>query len=263
MKAEIGIFGGSGFYKLLEGAKGIEIETEYGKPSDRITIGKYEEKTIAFLPRHGKNHEFGPKQINYRANIAAFKKLGVERIIAPCTAGSLTPKIKPGDFVILDQFVDRTWGRADSFFEEKVVHISAADPYCPELREVAYKTAKKLGIRVHQKGTVVVINGPRFSSRAESRWFSSQGFEVINMTQYPEVILAREMGICYCGIALITDYDVGLEGMEDIYPVTAKEVMRVFKDNNERVKRLIFEIIKNIPKERHCECGEALKKAQV
>ena len=262
-KIQIGVFGGSGFYEFLEEKEEIEIETEYGKPSDKIVVGEIEGKRVAFLPRHGKNHQFGPREIPYRANISAFKELGVGRIIAPCAAGSLTPKIKPGDFVILDQFFDRTWGREDSFYEKKVVHISCADPYCPELREIAYQAALKEKISVHPQGSVVVINGPRFSSRAESRFFSAQGFEVINMTQYPEVVLAREMEICYCGIALITDYDVGLEGTEDIYPVTAEEVMRVFQRNNEKVKKLILEMIKEIPLERNCPCKDALKSAQV
>jgi len=261
-KARIGIFGGSGFYNLLEKAEAIDVNTPYGKPSGKITIGEYAGQKIAFLPRHGENHQYPPHKIPYRANIWAFKELGVERIISPSAAGSLQPGIKPGDFVICDQFVDRTWGREDSFFNgPKVAHISGAHPYCPDLRNLAIESCKELDIKTHEKGTAVIINGPRFSSTAESRWFSSHGWEVINMTQYPEVILAREAEICYVNISLITDFDAGLEGMQDIYPVTADEVVRVFKENNDKVKKVIFKMIEKISAERNCLCKDALKTA--
>lgn len=263
-KVEIGVLGGSGFYDLLEKAEEVEVITDYGKPSDKITIGEYVGRRIAFLPRHSKNHTLPPHQIPYRANLAAFKKLNVQRIIAPCAAGSLQPHIKPGDFVILNQFVDRTKNRPDTFYDgppAKVAHISAAHPYCPQLSQLAFEIATQLNIPVHPQGTVVVINGPRFSTYAESRWFTANGWEVVNMTQYPENILARELEICYTGIALITDYDVGLEGEAGIEPVNIETALAVFKENNEKVKRLIFEMIKAMPDKRECECGRALEKA--
>lgn len=263
-QAEIGVFGGSGFYNLLDNVQEISVETEYGQPSDKIRFGEYAGKKIAFLPRHGQNHNLPPHKIPYQANIMAFKKLGVTRIIAPCAAGSLQPQIKPGDFVICNQFIDRTRSRVDTFFNgPKVAHIVGADPYCPQLSQLVIDAGKKLNIKIHSNGTVVVINGPRFSTRAESRWFSKQGWEVINMTQYPEVILAREAEICYTGIALITDFDAGLVGMQDIYPVTLEEVLRVFKKNNDKAKKLILEMITNMPNERTCSCGTALQGAVI
>jgi 5'-methylthioadenosine phosphorylase len=175
------------------------------------------------------------------------KELSVKNIIAPTACGSLKADIKPGDFVICDQFVDRTNGREDTFFDkDDVQHISPADPYCSYLREKAIEAGKKLNIPIHSKGTVVVIQGPRFSTRAESKWFSSMGWDVINMTQYPECYLANELGISYANISLITDYDAGLEGNENIKPVTHEEVLKVFAKNNEKLKTMLFELINNI-----------------
>jgi len=258
-KADIGVFGGSGFYSFLKDVEEVDIDTPYGKPSDKISIATYEGKKIAFLPRHGKNHQYPPHLIPYRANLYAMKQLGVKKIIAPTASGSLQPHIKPGDFVICDQFVDRTTGRKDTFFDgPEVKHISAAYPYCPELRKLAIETGKSLGITTHERGTVVVIQGPRFSTVAESRWFSKLGWEVINMTQYPECYLARELGICYANISLITDYDAGLEGRDDIEPVTHEAVMKFFQENNEKVKTMLFEMIKKIDvTQDKCECSKA------
>ncbi len=254
-QAVIGVFGGSGFYSLLENVKEIAVHTPYGPPSDRVAIAEINGKQVAFLPRHGKHHQYPPHMINYRANLWAMKELGVTRIIGPCAAGSLQAHVKPGDFVVVDQFVNRTWGRHDTFFDGPVTqHLSPAEPYCPELRQVAIDSAKKLGINVHERGTVVVIQGPRFSTKAESREFSKNGWEVINMTQYPEGWLARELGICYTNIALITDYDVGLEENPEIKPVTHQEVLKVFNDNNERLRNLLFTMIDAIPADRACEC---------
>lgn len=257
-RADIGVFGGSGFYKFLDNVQEVYIETPYGSPSDSIAIAEYEGKKIAFLPRHGKNHQYPPHLIPYRANLYAMKKLGVKKIIGPTASGSLQPHIKPGDFVVTDQFVDRTTGRKDTFFDgPEVKHVSSAYPYCPELRKIAIEAGKKLGINIHEKGTVVVIQGPRFSTVAESRWFSKMGWDVINMTQYPECYLARELGICYVNIALITDYDAGLEGRDDIKPVTHEEVLKVFESNNEKLKQMLFEIIKNIDLDScNCNCCE-------
>ncbi|PIY96665.1 MAG: S-methyl-5'-thioadenosine phosphorylase [Candidatus Kerfeldbacteria bacterium CG_4_10_14_0_8_um_filter_42_10] len=263
-QAEIGIIGGSGFYNFLEQAEEIIVDTPYGKPSDKIAVGSYQGQRVAFLPRHGKNHKFVAHRIPYRANIYALKTLGVKRIIAPCAAGSLQFHIRPGSFVICDEFVDRTHNRQDTYYNgPKAIHISSVQPYCPQLRSLAISQCKKLKIPVAEKGTVVVIEGPRFSSGAESQWFSKQGWEVVNMTQYPEVVLARELEMCYLNISLITDFDAGLKGSEDIKPVTAKEVMRVFNDNLAKVKELIFSLIPEIVENRTCHCGEILKEAQL
>ena len=258
-KADIGIFGGSGFYSLLDNVTEISVHTPYGPPSDKIAIAEVGGKKVAFLPRHGKSHQIPPHLINYRANLWAMKELGVTRIFGPCAAGSLQAHVKPGDFVVVDQFVNRTWGRGDTFFEGPVVnHFSAAEPYCSELRQLAIASAKKLGINVHERGTTVIIQGPRFSTKAESREFSKNGWEVINMTQYPEGWLARELGICYVNIALITDYDAGLEGHPEIKPVTHQEVLQVFNNNNERLRNLLFKMIEEMPTARNCECANNL-----
>jgi len=262
LQAQIGIIGGSGFYKLLAGGQEVTIDTPYGQPSEKVLVSEYAGKKIAFLPRHGRHHQYPPHQINYRANLYAFKELGVRTIIAPCAAGSLKPDIKPGDFVICDQFIDRTKSRKDTFFDgPKVVHISAAEPYCPFLRELASETCSALGLSFQRQGTVVVIEGPRFSNKAESDFYS-QTADVINMTQYPEVVLARELEICYLNISLVTDYDAGLKGREDVKSVSAQEVLAIFKENNEKLKELILGLVKNIPNEgRTCACGQALQDA--
>ncbi|RJQ29071.1 MAG: S-methyl-5'-thioadenosine phosphorylase [Peptococcaceae bacterium] len=263
-KADIGVFGGSGFYQFLDGVEEIKVETPYGPPSDRIALAEIKGKKVAFLPRHGKEHDLPPHVINYRANVYAMYKLGVKRIIGPCAAGSLQTGVKPGDFVVCDQFVNLTRERRDTFYDGPVTtHISAADPYCPELRKLVIAEGKKLGIAMHPQGTVVIIQGPRFSTRSESRWFQKMGWEVINMTQYPENILARELEICYVNISLITDYDVGLEGQEDIAPVSHEEVIRVFEANNERLRSLLYAVIEAIPGERECGCKSALANARI
>src|SRR3981081_3902454 len=217
----------------------VSVQTPYGSPSDSIAIGHLGDVRVAFLPRHGPHHRIPPHTINYRANLWAMAQLGVTRIIAPTAAGSLQPHVRPGDFVVCDQFVDRTWGRPDTFYAEgpAVAHVGAADPYCPVMRERAVAEGRGQGVTMHERGTVVVIQGPRFSTRAESRWFSSLGWEVVNMTQYPEAILARELELCYVNISLITDYDVGLEGMPEVAPVSVAEVEKVFAGNTDRVRR--------------------------
>lgn len=257
----VGVFGGSGFYKLLDDVDLVEFSTPYGEPSDRIAIGTVGGRRVAFLPRHGSRHTIPPAAINYRANLWAFKELGVERVIGPNAAGSLQPNIKPGDFVVCDQFVDRTCARADSFYMEgpRVAHLSAADPYCPQLRSLAVEIGREQGIEVHDGGTVVVIQGPRFASRAESRWYGKQGWHVINMTQYPESVLARELEMCYVNVALITDYDAGTEAKPAIAPVNATDVVAVMDSNNERVRRLILTLIERAPEERSCSCGRAMR----
>jgi 5'-methylthioadenosine phosphorylase len=262
--ADVGVFGGSGFYELLTDVTHHPVQTPYGPPSDALAVGTYEGVRVAFLARHGRGHRYPPQAINYRANVWAMAALGVTRILGPSAAGSLQPHVKPGDFVICDQFVDRTSGRAATFYDgPPVVHISAADPYCPELRELAAAAAGELGIPVHDRGTVVVIQGPRFSTRAESRWFTGAGWEVVNMTQYPEQVLARELEICYVNISLITDYDVGLEGSPDVEPVSVAGVIQVFNRNNARVRDLLLRLIPRIPRERGCICARALEGAVI
>lgn len=247
-RAQVGIFGGSGFYSLLSGSvREVWIETPYGAPSDKITIGEMGGKTVAFLPRHGRDHRLPPHAINYRANIWAMKSLGVTDLIGPNACGSLQSHIKPGDFVICDQFVDRTWGRRDTFYDGPVVtHVSAADPYCPILREHAVRVCRERGVSVHDRGTVVVIQGPRFSTKSESRWFTAQGWEVINMTQYPECYLALEQEICYVNLSLITDFDAGLVG-EGTAPVTNEEVLEVFKANLDKLRGVLSQMVETLP----------------
>mgnify|MGYP000164355216 CR=1 FL=1 len=246
-KADIGVFGGSGFYSFLENVEEIEIETPYGKTSDKISLAQIGDKKVAFLPRHAKDHSFPPHLIPFQANLYAMKMLGVKYIIAPTASGSLRVDYKPGDFVICDQFVDRTCGRKDTFFTgPEVRHISPAEPYNEKLRQLAIQVCEDFDIPVHKSGTVVVIQGPRFSTKAESRWFSNMGWDVINMTQYPECMLAKELDIPYANIALITDYDAGLEGNPEVKPVTEEEVYRVFKDNNEKVKKVLYKMIEKL-----------------
>jgi 5'-methylthioadenosine phosphorylase len=262
--ADIGVFGGSGFYSLLEDAREHKVDTPYGEPSDTLTVGGIAGRTVAFLARHGRTHRLPPHRINYRANVWAMKSLGVQWVFGPCAAGSLQPHVRPGEFVICDQFVDRTWGRADTFYDGPIVtHIAGADPYCPTLRRLAVEAAGTLGIPVHDRGTVVVIQGPRFSTRAESRWFHSQGWEVINMTNYPEGVLARELEMCYVNISLITDYDVGIDEVPGAEPVTQETVLRVMQQNNEKLRRLLAAMIGRVPATRACSCASALAHARL
>ena len=261
-KADIGVFGGSGFYSFIEKVEEIKIKTPYGEPSDSLFVANVGGLSVAFLPRHGRKHSIPPHKINYRANVWAMKELGITRIISPCAVGSLQKEIKPGDFVICDQFIDRTRGRIDTFYDGPIAtHVSAADPYCPELRDLAIKATEENKIKCHRTGTVVVIQGPRFSTKSESKWFTSMGWSVINMTQYPEAYLARELEMCVVNIALSTDYDSGLVG--DVAPVSHSEVMKVFQQNLDKLRKVLFTLIKNIPEARlKCKCSEVLKHAR-
>jgi len=256
--AEIGVFGGSGLYSLLEDPREIELTTPYGPPSGPVHVGTIHERRVAFLPRHGHAHTLPPHRINYRANLWAFHQLGVTRVLGPCASGSLQPEIEPGHFVVCDQLVDRTYGRDQTFFDGPgATHISFADPYCPELRAVAVDAVRAEGITVHDGGTVVVIQGPRFSTRAESTWYREAGWQVVNMTQYPEAALARELGLCYASIALITDYDVGVEGVDGAVPVTQAEVFGFFEQNAARVRDVLAVAVAAMPVERACDCADA------
>jgi 5'-methylthioadenosine phosphorylase len=258
--AEIGVFGGSGFYSFLTDVETVDLDTPYGRPSAPPMIGDVGGRRVAFIPRHGVKHEFPPHQVPYRANAWAMKELGVVRVLGPNACGSLQPHVKPGDFVICDQLVDRTRSRPHTFYDGPVsTHISFADPYCETMRQVTIDAGHDLGIPIHERGTVVVIEGPRFSTRAESAWFAGAGWEVINMTQYPEALLARELELCYANISLITDYDVGVEGVP---PVTHEDVIRVFAENNDKLRDLLFAVIPKLPVERDCSCGTALERAR-
>ncbi len=263
-RAEIGVFGGSGFYRFFKGAEEIPVKTPFGKPSAKVTLSEVGGKEVAFIPRHGVHHEYPPQTVPYRANVMAFKQLGARRIVAPNAVGSLKTDIRPGDLVFCDQFVNFTTGRKDTFYDgPETTHVGMAEPYCPQMREVAVKSAKKLGLAFHPKGTVVVIQGPRFSTTAESRFFTRQGWDVINMTQYPEVVLAREQELCYLNISLATDYDAGLEGDPSVKPVSHEEVIKVFNSKMESLRELIVEIVKALPEKRSCECGTALAHARM
>ncbi len=256
----IGVIGGSGFYRFLDDVEEVEPETPYGPPSAPLTLGRLGDAQVAFLPRHGRNHELPPHAIPYRANIWALREVGVRRILGPNASGSLRPELKLGEFVICDQFVDRTAGRSDTFYDgPETTHVSAADPYCADLRRLLYETAVELGIPARDRGTVVTIQGPRFSTRAESRWFHSQGWDVVNMTAYPECHLARELELCYANVSMITDYDAGVEDGE---PVSQAEVARVFAENNERLLRLLSAVIPKIGPQPEDTCATALLHAR-
>ena len=264
VRARIGVFGRSGFYEFLPDAEAIRVETPYGPPSDRVTIATVHGRSVAFMPRHGTGHSIPPHKIPYRANVWAMKSLGVEWIISPAACGSLQPYLHPGDFVLLDQFIDRTMGRDDTFYDGPITtHIGAADPYCPSLGKLAMEVGRERGITMHEGGTIVVIQGPRFSTRAESEWFTRMGWHVVNMTQYPECILALEQQICFCGIAQVTDYDVGIVGAPGTRPVNIEEVLDLLRSNTERVRDLIFEVVRRLPDARDCRCAHALDNARV
>ncbi|TXT55861.1 MAG: S-methyl-5'-thioadenosine phosphorylase [Candidatus Thorarchaeota archaeon] len=255
---EIGMFGGSGNYDptVIEDPAEVKVFTPYGATSDHFILGKAKGRSFVFLARHARGHTILPHQINYQANIWGMKALGVKRIISPAACGSLQPeRIKLGEFVIADQIFDRTFGqRKDTFFEGGPVgHLPFAEPFCSELRKVAKATADSLEYKVHEKGTYVCINGPRFSTRAESMFFHNQGWDVIGMTAYPEAALAREAGICFVNISMPTDYDVHAEEH-----VTHEMVLKTMSKNVERVRKLTFAMIDNIPKDAGCDCQTAM-----
>jgi len=261
MQAEIGIIGGTGLYdpKLFKKPEEVTLETPYGAPSDAITVAELDGRCVAFLPRHGKKHTIRPTDVNSRANIFALKKLGVQYILASSTVGSLREEYKPGDVVFVDQFIDRTTRREESFYtQNRVCHISVAEPMCPELRKILISTARKAKISAHSTGTYVCIEGPRFSTKAESRMFRTWGADVVGMTLVPECVLAREAEVCYASIAMVTDYDVWKE-----HPVSVEDVLKTMKANIENVKRIMIGAIAKIPEERSCECKTALKSALI
>ena len=260
-QAEIGIFGGTGIYDsgLLTESKEITVDTPFGKTSDSITVGIFKGKKVAFMPRHGKKHSIPPHLINFRANIWAFKEMGITRIIAPSAVGSLKKDLKPGDFVLPSQFIDFTKSRKYSFFEgEKVVHISVADPFCPELQNAVSKVSDKINLKIHKNCTYVCIEGPRFSTRAESKFYKEViGADIIGMTLVPECQLAREAQMCYVSISTVTDYDVWADK-----PVTAKEVLETLSKNVETTRKILSHLPDLIPQQRKCSCEKALSEAQ-
>lgn len=263
-KAEIGIFGGSGLYSLLKGGETIDVETKYGKTSDSITIGELEGRKVAFMPRHGSKHHLPPHRVPYRANIDAMKKLGVTRLISTSAVGSLRMDFMPGDFVFPNQFINFSHGRDETFFdEETVAHISAADPYCSEMRQVAIMAGDVSNVKYHPNGTVIVVNGPRFSTRAESKFFRSIGGDIVNMTQYPEIVLAKECSMCFLGVTAVTNYDAGIDGNREIAPVTFNVVSTRLGSSIEKMKNMLSEIIRSLPEQRSCSCKDSLVNAAV
>ncbi|CQR59559.1 S-methyl-5'-thioadenosine phosphorylase [Streptomyces leeuwenhoekii] len=251
--ADIGVIGGSGLYSLLDDASGIQQPTPYGHASDSITVGELAGRRVAFLPRHGRGHRLPPHRVNYRANLSALDALGVTQVIAVGAVGSLTPEIPAGSLVVPDQIVDRTSGRAQTFFDGPgAAHASFADPYCASGRAIALQTARTNGWEAVDGGTHVVIEGPRFSTRAESRWYAAQGWSVVGMTAHPEAVLARELGMCCTPLCLVTDLDAGAQSGEG---VTHEEVLAAFASNLERLRHLLGDLVKALPEERDCDCA--------
>lgn len=254
-RAEIGVIGGSGLYSFLDDVVEVPFDTPYGEPSDPLVIGEVAGRSVAFLPRHGKGHRHPAHRINYRANLWALRSVGVRQVLAPCAVGSLRPELGPGQLVIPDQLVDRTSARPQTFYDDGAVHVGFADPYCRDGRRVSHTTATARGWEPIDAGTMVVVEGPRFSTRAESQWFAAQGWSLVNMTGHPEAVLARELGLCYTAIALVTDLDAGLaEGSG----VSQTEVFATFAANVDHLRTLLFDIVPALPKERTCACSTAL-----
>jgi len=258
--ADVGVFGGSGFYSFLDSPDEVEVDTPFGVPSDPVTIGRVGDKAVAFIARHGRDHRHAPSAVPARANLWALRSLGVRTVLGPCAAGSLKPGMQPGDFVVLDQLVDRTWGRPDTFYDAGMRHhVAFADPYCPTVAAATVDAGGRVGVPIHARGTVVVVQGPRFSTRAESAWYRAQGWDIVNMTQYPEACLARELGMHYAGIALVTDYDTGVEHDPSVAAVTQDHVFAFFEENLHRMRALLLELIPRLPAEPiGCECANAI-----
>lgn len=253
--AEIGIIGGSGFYEFLTDAVDVELETPFGDPAAPITVGTVADRRVAFLPRHGRRHQYVAHRVPFRANIWAMASLGIRALIGPCSVGSLRPEVNPGEFMVVDQVVDRTWGRPDTFHdvgapegtpgaEAHLHHQSFADPYDADLRLTLVEAGRSIGVTMHDGGTMVVINGPRFSTRAESRWFRRMGWDVVNMTGYPEAVLAAEAGLPYATVALVTDHDAGVDGHE---PVTMDTVLETVATNVATLRDLLAAALPTLP----------------
>lgn len=258
-KLEIGIIGGSGLYdpSMVEKVSRLKIKTIYGDPSDLFHAGRLGNREVVFLSRHGPGHKIPPHELNFKANIAGFERLGIKRIISCCAVGSLKEDYKPGDIVIPDQFIDWKKKMTSYYNTGDVTHVSMADPFCPEIREALIQACKDLGIRYHSEGTYLCIEGPRFSTRAESKMYRNFA-DIIGMTGIPEAYLARERQISLAILATVTDYDVWTEK-----PVSTEEILRTMKENEAKVKKILKEAVENIPKDRNCPCKDALKYAKV
>ena len=260
-RAEIGVIGGSGFYAFFDDARAVEtveVDTPFGPPSAPVTVGSVGGRAVAFVPRHGVGHTLPPHRVNYRANLWALRALGARQVLGPCAVGSLRPEIGPGALVVPDQVVDRTWGRAHTVYDDPgpVVHVSFADPYCPRGRDTVVAQGISAGWPVTDRGTLVVVNGPRFSSRAESQWHAGAGWSVVGMTGMPEASIARELALCYTSLALVTDHDAGVEGGA---AVTHAEVLEVFGRSVERLKALVADAVRALPPEgEDCTCRHSL-----
>ncbi|MEU4397037.1 S-methyl-5'-thioadenosine phosphorylase [Micromonospora orduensis] len=254
LTADVAVIGGSGLYALLDGTA-HELDTPYGPPSDAVTIAEVAGRPVAFLPRHGRDHRYPPHLIPYRANLWALRSLGVRQVLAPCAVGGLRPELGPGTFVVPDQLIDRTSGRTQTYYDRGAVHVPFADPYCPHGRRALLAAAAGRDVAAVDGGTVVVVEGPRFSTRAESRWFASIGGTVVNMTGHPEAVLARELALCYSSIALVTDLDAGVEAGDS---VTQDEVFQVFAANTDRLREVLLDALAALPAAQDCACGRAL-----
>ncbi len=261
-RAEIGVIGGSGFYEFLSDAQRVGVATPFGDPSDDLVIGELHGRRVAFVARHGRDHRFAPHRVNYRANLWALRSVGVRQVLAPYAVGSLRRELGPGTLVVPDQVVDRTSGREHTIFGDvgAVVHVGFADPYCPRGRQVLTATVRAAGLPLAESGTLVVVNGPRFSSRAESQWHQAAGWSIVGMTGMPEASIAREMALCFTSIALVTDHDAGVEGEAG---VTHEEVLQVFAQNIDRLKSVLSDAIGVMPPDEPdetatCPCRRAL-----
>jgi len=262
MAIKIGIIGGSGLYKMgiIKNVEEVDVDTPFGKPSSKVSIGKIDGVEVAFLPRHGKDHVYPPHMVNYRANIFALKECGVEYLVSTAAVGSLKKDIKPCDFVIAEQIVDRTHKRDTTFFDEGVtVHVGFADPFCKILSDLAYNAVKQQNVDVH-RGTYICMEGPQFSTRAESNLYRSWDMDVVGMTLAPEAKLAREAEMCSCGILTVTDYDCWYEGEED---VSVSSVVENLKKNEKNTADIIKKLVPRINYERTCDCNKALECAVI
>ena len=256
-RAEIGVIGGSGFYSFLENAHEVAVQTPFGPPSEAPLVGEVAGRRVAFLPRHGRDHRFPPHRVNYRANLWALRMLGVRQVLGPCAVGSMRTELGPGTLMVPDQLIDRTWGREHTIYNEvgQVIHTSLSDPYCPRGRTTAIEASTAADWPAEQRGTLVVINGPRFSTRAESRWHAAAGGDVVGMTGAPEAGIARELAICYTSLAVITDHDAGIDAGEG---VTHAEVMVTFGKSIDRLRSVMAELIAGLPTDDDCSCRRSL-----
>lgn len=260
MRVEVGIIGGTGFYELGVSGKWRGVRTPYGRVE--VLLGLLGSERVAFLPRHGRKHEFPPHKVNYRANLWSLRSLGVRRVLAVSACGSLNPRMRPGELVLLDQFLDFTKGRTPTFYEGgrgKVVHVDLTEPYCPELRKVLREAAREEGIKLHPKGTYVCTEGPRFETAAEIRAFRKLGADLVGMTNVPECVLARELEMCYAALGLVTNFAAGLAGTK----LTHTEVAERMGEGLETIGRLFRSSLPRIPRERSCPCSRALEGAVV